>query len=205
MTDRRPPSLLLLGPTGSGKTPLGEVVQARGWRGRRAAHFDFGAQLRRVEAGAGLASQLTAPERERVGHVLRSGALLEDEDFALAGKILRSFTVAHRLQGDDLLVLNGLPRHRGQAQAMDPLVRMEALVHLRCPPGVVRRRLRADPVGDRLGRSDDDETLVTAKLEAFHQRTAPLVAYYRDAGVPVLELDVAADTRPEELWQRCHS
>jgi adenylate kinase len=43
-------ALLLLGPTGSGKTPLGERLERRSLRGRRCHHFDFGASLRAVVA-----------------------------------------------------------------------------------------------------------------------------------------------------------
>ena len=43
-------ALLLVGPTGSGKTPLGNWLEQNGLRGVRAHHFDFGTNLRRVVA-----------------------------------------------------------------------------------------------------------------------------------------------------------
>ncbi|MCX7427258.1 MAG: hypothetical protein NTW96_16720 [Planctomycetia bacterium] len=48
MTDTRNDAMLLLGPTGSGKTPLGDLLERRGLGGRRCVHFDFGAHLRRI-------------------------------------------------------------------------------------------------------------------------------------------------------------
>lgn len=46
MSHKRYAAMVLLGPTGSGKTPLGHVFAARGFLNRRCAHFDFGENLR---------------------------------------------------------------------------------------------------------------------------------------------------------------
>ena len=40
-------ALLLLGPTASGKTPLGKLIEERGLWDFRWVHFDFGAQMRK--------------------------------------------------------------------------------------------------------------------------------------------------------------
>ena len=53
----RQPGILLLGPTGSGKTPLGDRLQIRDLWGRRCHHFDFGVRLRDVAYGIGIAVQ----------------------------------------------------------------------------------------------------------------------------------------------------
>jgi len=37
-------AILLIGPTGSGKTPLGDWLQAYGFCGHRCHRFDFGAK-----------------------------------------------------------------------------------------------------------------------------------------------------------------
>ncbi|HET6430150.1 MAG TPA: hypothetical protein VFJ30_17170, partial [Phycisphaerae bacterium] len=82
-------AILLLGPTGSGKTPLGEMLQARGLRGRRCAHFDFGDSLRRAVAAASPPDGLPRQDIAFLKGVLESGALLEDEHFHIAETILR--------------------------------------------------------------------------------------------------------------------
>ena len=46
----RPRALLLLGPTGSSKTPLGQLIEQRGLWQTRCLHFDFGANLRQIVA-----------------------------------------------------------------------------------------------------------------------------------------------------------
>ncbi|MDW7761659.1 MAG: hypothetical protein SCM96_13625 [Acidobacteriota bacterium] len=45
------PAVLILGPTGSGKTPLGRELETRGHAGRRCRHFDFGAEMRALAGG----------------------------------------------------------------------------------------------------------------------------------------------------------
>ena len=86
-------AVLLIGPTGAGKTPLGQLLEQRGLWGLPCLHFDFGRELRRAAGeDSGLLSEA---ERELVGRALRTGALLEDEHFPLARKILRQFLTLH--------------------------------------------------------------------------------------------------------------
>ncbi|MFH1570716.1 MAG: nucleoside monophosphate kinase [Gemmatimonadota bacterium] len=207
MTGHRPPfeALLLLGPTGAGKTPLGQALEARGLRGRRCLHFDFGANLRGVAAAGRLPSTGRPPARLTDGDVavirasLRSGALLENEHFHIARDLLLSFAEQQGLAAADLLVLNGLPRHAGQARDVDAFLEVTRLVVLECAPPVVVQRLALDPGGDRAGRVDDDLDLVTAKLATYAARTAPLVAHYQDRGAAVDRLAVGPATSAEDL------
>jgi len=193
-------SIVLLGPTGSGKTPLGDMMEQRGLWGRRCVHFDFGAQLRAVAAGAIVVPALGDEDMRVVRHSLRSGALLEDEQFPIARAILRDFIDNRAPDGQSLLVLNGLPRHVGQARGIVALVRVAAVVSLRCTAETVRNRIRTNAGGDRSGRADDDLGAVAQRLAIYNSRTAPLVDFYRCAGVPVYELPVAHDTTAHDLW-----
>jgi len=68
-------AVLLLGPTGSGKTPLGDALQREGFGGRRCHHFDFGEQLRHA---TGVGDGLDAADIAFVRKVLEEGALLEN-------------------------------------------------------------------------------------------------------------------------------
>ena len=57
-----------------------------------------------------------------VQKVLKSGALLENETFHIAERILRAFMETSGVGPETLLVLNGLPRHLGQAADLDRTV-----------------------------------------------------------------------------------
>lgn len=193
----RPKALLIVGPTGAGKSPLGDHLARHGWNGRRCAHFDFGKNLREVSGGAG--TGFTDDEVTFVREVLEQGALLENETFSIAERILRAFVDANPVGPQGLLVLNGLPRHQGQAADVDRIVDIEQLIQLDCPAEVVFERLRLNSGGDRVARTDDGMSLVEKKLADFTARTAPLVAHYRDRGAVVHRRVVGVQTRPEEL------
>ena len=84
--EHRSKALLILGATGTGKTPLGEFLEGNGLNGRRCVHFDFGSCLRAVADGTWLAPELTESDADFVRSVLESNALLEDGEFYIAKK-----------------------------------------------------------------------------------------------------------------------
>lgn len=192
------PALLLLGPTGAGKTPLGGALARHGLWGRPCVHFDFGEQLR--------AATVTGPSRhlppsaiDVIRQVLAGGALLRDDQFKIAAAILDHFLDAHPLRQDGLLVLNGLPRHVGQARALSGRVSMQALVLLEAQSDTVHARIRADAGGDRQGRCDDSLDAVCQKLSIFRDRTLPLVNHYRDQGVTLYRIPITVRTQPADI------
>lgn len=194
-------ALLLLGPTGSGKTPLGDRLEQTSLQGRRCHHFDFGANLRAVVAGE-IDVSFTSEEIRFLRRVLEAGALLEDEHFPLAARILDAFMARRNVQANDLLLLNGLPRHVAQAKAVDRKVKVVGVIQLDCGASTVTERLRRDSGGDRGQRNDDTETLVARKLAIYEERTRPLLHHYRGQGVPALKISVGAHTRPAEILDR---
>ena len=220
----RPQAVLLVGPTAAGKTPLGDALQAGGLWGRACRHFDFGRVVRACVVGGGEWG-LAPGQCALLASLLRTGALLEDEHWPMAERLFGAFLA--RLQppprgglprppraqeprrpgkaaarppvGDPLIVLNGLPRHTGQAERMDRLVRMRAVVHLACPDEAVRARIRRDPGGDRAERDDDDPARLRRKLAVYRERTEPLLAHYAACGVPVILVDVDAAATPDAM------
>lgn len=188
-------AIVLIGPTGSGKTPLGQWLQRHGLWGRRCHHFDFGDQLRLA-----VATQSLSPGEVRfLRNVLERGALLENDHFALALKILDAFVAQRQPTPNDLLVMNGLPRHVAQAKGLESRLDVLAVVHLQCEASTVVERLRRNSGGDHAEREDDTPDLVARKLRIFRERTAPLMEYYRGGGVPVFELAVGTETTASEM------
>lgn len=193
-------AVLLLGPTGAGKTPLGDCLQAWGLWGRRCRHFDFGAALRRLAETPNADGLLTAEEMRVVAESLRTAALLEDEHFPIARKVLSAFVA--ETAAADLIVLNGLPRHVGQVRDVEAIVDVRAVVHLACAPEAAIARIRANTAGDRAERTDDDERAIRAKLDVFARRSLPLLEHYRRRGARIEAVQVDADARRENIWKQ---
>ena len=201
--EKRHSAILLVGPTGSGKTPLGQLMEERGLWNLRCLHFDFGHELRQSVNKE--SSFLSGSERELVSMMLRTGALLEDEHFPVALKIFESFLITHKADKRTLIVLNGLPRHTGQAECMQDVVRMQVVISLECTPETVMQRIRTDAGGDRAGRVDDSLEEVRRKLELFRTRTAPLLDYYRERHVGIISVEVGAASSSADALEQLNN
>jgi adenylate kinase family enzyme len=198
-------AMLLLGPTGSGKSPLGDRCEKHGLWGHRCVHFDFGAQLRRVAGGAWRPAGLDDADVAFVKRVLEEGVLLEDAQFDMARCILEQFVRDRELGSGDHVVLNGLPRHEGQARALDAWAQVDAVVYLDAGVDVVLGRITTNVGGDRAGRTDDERAAIARRVATFRERTEPLVAYYRGKGVRIVRIEVAVDQTPDMMFARLES
>ncbi len=191
-------AIVLIGPTGSGKSPLGDLLAASGlWR-RRCVHFDFGSALRKIAAGTA-AGDFTDSEIQFVQNVLQIGALLEDSDFHIALRALQGEMTAQDADESCLIALNGLPRHVGQARDLQAVVNVTTVCILDCDAAIVSKRIETNAGGDRSGRIDDDTDAIAQKLTIFAERTKPLADFYRDAGARIHTLEVTQTTTPQEL------
>ncbi len=190
-------AILLLGPTGAGKSPLGDCLAEQGLNGRRCVHFDFGAQLRHAAAhgGRGLSDEDVVYVRK----VLAEGALLEDEAFGIARGILKHFMADREVRAEDRVVLNGLPRHVGQARDVGSVLDVTMVVVLECSAEVVRARIAQNSGGDRTGRTDDSIAQIEHKLSLYAERTHPLLDHYRAEGVQLRLVPVGIATTPTDI------
>ncbi|NQT13634.1 MAG: nucleoside monophosphate kinase [Planctomycetes bacterium] len=193
-------AVLLLGPTGSGKTPLGDLIASRGLWNSRCLHFDFGANLRRIVERDRADDVVSREDIEFLRDVLQSGRLLEDDRFPLAERILRSFLARNNADARTLVVLNGLPRHQGQAAAVDSIINVEAVISLACTSDVVLDRIRTNVGGDRTERDDDDPESIRRKLALFAERTAPLIEHYGALDAGIETVDVSETMTAEHVW-----
>ena len=201
MTNTRNDAMLLLGPTGSGKTPLGDLLERRGLGGRRCVHFDFGTHLRRIVGQESPHAEFSPAEVDFLRQVLLSGVLLEKQHLPLAERILRGFLASRGVDRRTLVVLNGLPRHLGQVDSVDVILKVATVVHLDCGEETVLARLRSNVGGDRSERVDDQRVMIGQKLAIFAERTAPLVEHYAELGATLKTIKVTAAMGPESVWR----
>lgn len=196
MAGKKYKAMLLLGATGAGKTPLGQQMEVMDLWWNNYFHFDFGEQLR--QAVKDESTVLDAEEKARIKDILENNELLEDKDFPIAQKLLLKFIETRKIgeDEDDVIVLNGLPRHLGQANALNDIVDIKFIIFLNCPPGVAHERIKYNYGGDRTDRVDDTYEEVKKKIEIFYDQTFPLIEFYRAQGKNIVEVAIDIDTLP---------
>ena len=195
-------AVLLLGPTGAGKSPLGDALELHGLFGRRCLHLDFGTELRSAVSRGKKSAAYSPEELDFIHGVLERGLLLENEHFPLAKKIITLFLEQKEFTQRDLLILNGIPRHLEQAQDIEKIARIHSLIVLDCGAEEVFCRLRNNAGKDRTERRDDGPKLVEKKLKIFRERTAPLVAYYQQQGSRICNIEVSGDMTAGQAYEK---
>lgn len=225
-------ALLLIGPPGAGKSPLGDYLQEQSIAGKRFCHLDFGRELREIlkehsaagsgsqaekgagkketpgqegEAGLAAAGHFSRQELERIRQSVETASLFEEADRELVRKIVRHFLEKNTIGEDDILVLNGLPRHRAQLGWLEDILTIALVVSLDCPEDVAVRRILANLDGERQGREDDRLEVIVRRYRLYQEKTGPLLEYFRQSEVPVISLKVDRETRPEILWPKLQS
>ena len=193
-------SILLLGPTGVGKSPLGDAIGCRGLFDRKCHHLDFGAELRSAVSDWERSAVYSAKELDFIHSVLERGLLLENEHFPLAEKIISLFLDRVGFSHGNVLVLNGIPRHAGQAQDVATIADIHALIVLDCSAETVFCRIRDNVGGDRIDRVDDNKELIEKKLMIFRERTAPLIQHYTRKGSFVYRLGISGMTTTDQAY-----
>ena len=213
-------AFLIVGPPGSGKSPLGDYLEKQSLPGKRFWHFDFGRLLREIikpeeaakneagaaepEPGASAAKEevFNLTEQARVRQSLQTSSLFEEGDKELVRKIFRFYLSRSGVGPDDIIILNGLPRHRAQVAWLQDLVKIVLVINLDCPEELAVRRILANLDGERQGREDDRLEVIVRRYRLYLEKTGPLVDFLRQSGLPVIELQVERETRPETLWKK---
>jgi adenylate kinase family enzyme len=62
--------------------------------------------------------------------------------------------------------------------------------------------MRLDTGRDRAGRADDGLEAIAGRLAIFTERTAPILEYYRERGVPVTTVRVTAKMTAGEMYDQ---
>jgi adenylate kinase len=186
--------LILLGPPGAGKgTQAERLIHKHGL-----LQLSTGNMLR-AAAKAGTPTGLRAKE------IMSRGELVPDD-------VVVSI-VANRIDQPDArkgFILDGFPRTVPQAHALDQMLKekglkLDAVIEIKVDDGILLKRIEKRMAemkarGEGLRADDNPETL-RRRLLAYHDQTAPLVAYYRlqsvlrtvDGMAPIEEVARAID------------
>ena len=183
-------NIIFLGPPGAGKGTQAQIVCQR-------------LGIPQVSTGDMLRAAIAAGTEmgRKAKEYMDQGQLVPDE--VVIG------IVKDRLADPDCqkgYILDGFPRTVEQAKALSTFAKIDVAINLDVPDDVLVKRLsgrRVCPLCgapyhvDRLNgetvcradgtpliqRDDDKAETVLNRLEVYHQKTAPLIDYYREAGL----------------------
>ena len=195
-------AILIIGATGTGKTPFGEQLETQKLWNNRSRHFDFGEQLR--NAVLEKPEILEENEIEKISALLKSNSLLEESDFPIAEKLLTHF-IKNTAGTDEIIILNGLPRHKTQAEAIESIVDIKLIIHFSADAYTIKKRIAYNSGGDRTNRTDDSVEEIERKLKIFKENTLPLISYYKNLDKTVLEIEIETETTPLYIIQELNS
>jgi adenylate kinase len=158
--------IVFIGPPGAGKgTQAERMVQSY-----RMAHLSTGDMLRAARdarSEVGLAAE----------QYMSSGRLVPDD-------VIVAIIAARLLEPDcqQGYLLDGFPRTIAQAEALDQMLNRQAtplstVLELAVPEDELFKRLAGR------GRADDTPEVIRNRLVAYRNQTAPLLDYYRKAGL----------------------
>ncbi len=192
--------VLPLGPPGAGKGTQSERIAAR----YDIEHVSTGDMLRAnkdMETGHGTPREY-----------MEAGELVPD--------VVMERVVAEALSSLDGFVLDGYPRTLPQAEHLDNVTTLDAIIYFNVPREELVRRLtgrRVDPetaknyhvefdmpddpeVRDRLiTREDDAPEKVERRLDVYAEQTQPVIKHYRDhAGFIAID----GEGTPDAVWSR---
>jgi adenylate kinase len=162
-------NILLLGPQGSGKgTQAKRIADAFGL-----AHIATGDMLRGAIAAE-------TPLGREVKPFVDRGALVPD--------VLMINLIRERLDEEDTregFILDGFPRTMAQAEALDAMLAeigrdLDIVFELQISDDECIKRLHKRALEE--GRTDDTPEAIAHRLSEYHEKTEPLVGYYRLRG-----------------------
>jgi adenylate kinase len=177
--------ILILGPPGAGKGTQGKLISQEAG----IPHINTGDMFR-----AEVAAESDLGRRVRA--ILDAGDLVPDE---VTIEVVRA-----RLEQEDTVngfVLDGFPRTIAQAEVLDRVLEeidrgeLSVVLDFHVSDEMAVERLVGRGVAE--GRSDDTRKTIQHRLDVYHEKSEPLVGYYRNKGILV---GIHADRTIEEVF-----
>ncbi len=160
-------NLILFGPPGAGKGTQSELIMSR-------------YNLTYISTGEVLRNELKAgtPLGQQAKKIIESGGLVDDEIIVqIIGNAIQSDT------GSDGFLFDGFPRTYVQAYILDGLftglqTSLTKIIILEISDEECTKRLLQRAKEQE--RSDDNEAVIKRRLQEYHEKTLPLLEFYKD-------------------------
>jgi adenylate kinase len=208
-------NLVIFGPPGSGKGTYASRLESR----LDVPAIATGDILREM-------AQRETNNARKLRRYMSNGELVPDR---IIIEILRE-----RLARDDCrrgFLLDGFPRTIEQAEALEEMTTINAIIHLVVPEWIVVERLSSRRIckdcgavynlrflkpkkaglcdkcgGDLYQRTDDTPKVIRERLKIYEQQTQPILRYYKDR-VPFVEfecdkIDLPPETAVDEIQRK---
>lgn len=177
MTTMRYKTVLLFGAPGSGKGTQGKILgQIPGF-----FHLSCGDVFRSLD--------ISSPEGKLVYEHSSRGELAPDEITIKIWKrgIDAYTTLSYYKPVEDLLVLDGIPRNRKQAELIEEHIEVKHIIHLKCADEeAMIRRMRRRAI--RENRADDaDEKVIRRRFQVYNDESAPVLEYYPQSLISIVD------------------
>lgn len=177
MSHSRYKSVLLFGAPGVGKGTQGKILgQIPGFY-----HLSCGDVFRSLD--------INSPEGREIYKYSSRGELVPDEiTIRVWKRALDAYTtLSYYKPHEDILILDGLPRNRRQAELIEDHIEVERIIHLTCADEqamVHRMRRRAI----RENRADDaDEKVIMHRFGVYKRETTAVLDYYPESLVDLVD------------------
>ncbi len=168
MSAQRYHTVLLFGPPGVGKGTQGRILgQIPGF-----FHLSVGEVFRSLD--------INSPDGREVYQYSSQGMLVPDETtIRIWSRNLNALTILSLFKPhEDLLILDGIPRNRRQAEIVEEHIEVLKIVHLKCADTesmihrIRRRAIRENRVDDA------HEDIIRKRFQVYEHDTKPVLEYY---------------------------
>jgi adenylate kinase len=168
MSSQRYHTVLLFGAPGVGKGTQGRILgQIPGF-----FQLSVGDVFRSID--------INSPDGREVYQYSSQGMLVPDETtIRIWSRNLNALTILSLFKPhEDLLILDGIPRNRRQAEIVEEHIEVLKIVHLRCADTeAMIHRIRRRAI--RENRVDDaHEDIIRKRFHVYEQETKPVLDYY---------------------------